>query len=371
MIEPVVDTWCRFNILFICLTIFCVGYPIFYLLDRSNKNKTTNNKAVDKSFILFVLSFIPYLFLIYSCIFGIKFSLFSYKPIEYGFMAILAALFLGSIIPVYPTILIYQIIYIIKKYKYLTTGLKKITKSMIAVVIGLLLIPSSIYLITEKYNLSTTYDADKAIIEQYLIDEFGEQHYNSMEILKPDSISEEYQIKTHLLNDEFAVCLNDTRTEVERTTFYTKFSDENLLEEKLNEYLIDLYDIPENTKINTNIKSVNIKNYNKNQAVDLLLKDCDYTIATEGISFFRDSFDKQEIIQSIKDFYIKYDDMFKQHNPHNSLNFCIKINEQDYATVNTIKPFKNSSELILTFSGYNYGNGPTIDSDEILISLYE
>ena len=75
LIEPLDHIWFEMitdlNIVFIILIIFCVGYPIYYLLDRSSKRKDNaleNNVETKKTNILFVLymvSFLPYLFLVY------------------------------------------------------------------------------------------------------------------------------------------------------------------------------------------------------------------------------------------------------------------------------------------------------------------
>jgi len=109
LIEPLDQFWfdiiTDFNIFFICLIIFCVGYPIYYLLDKYNKKKIKEKDNIvqsklSKSFILYIISFIPYFFLIYSCIFGIDFGFFGNTSTYYGFEALFIAGIAGCVIPI-------------------------------------------------------------------------------------------------------------------------------------------------------------------------------------------------------------------------------------------------------------------------------
>ena len=154
LIEPAVNFWLEvivyFNILSIFLIAFCVGYPAFYLLDQSEKKKVQGmdnyKKTVNISFILYILSFIPYLVLIHSCIFGVDFGFWNNISTYYGFEALFIAVVGGCLIPIYPVILIFQIIYTIKKYKTFTPKSKIIMKCMVAVLAALLIVPAIIYL---------------------------------------------------------------------------------------------------------------------------------------------------------------------------------------------------------------------------------
>ncbi|MBQ8281084.1 MAG: hypothetical protein IJZ25_01610, partial [Lachnospiraceae bacterium] len=96
LFDPIVDFWfdevIEGNILFICLAVFCVGYPCFYFLDKADEKRRPEKKKgkfkIEKSFVVFILSFIPYLFLVWSCIFGIELGFFYSVSMYYGFEAI-------------------------------------------------------------------------------------------------------------------------------------------------------------------------------------------------------------------------------------------------------------------------------------------
>lgn len=114
------------HILFIC----CLIYQIIYFIKLrhiSNKKHESKDqiKKYDKTKIIFILSFIPYivliLFTIYSAIFGFRYSFFTTSTVVYGIEAIKAImLFYGvgfCIIPVFPTCIVYQIIYLVLNKK--------------------------------------------------------------------------------------------------------------------------------------------------------------------------------------------------------------------------------------------------------------
>ncbi len=155
LIEPAVDFWFEvivyFNILSIFVVAFCVGYPIFYLMDQFEKKKVQgiddHKKTVNISFLLYLLTFVPYLFLIHACIFGVDFGFWNNISTYYGFEALFIAAVGGCLIPIYPAILIFQIIYTTKKYKTFTPKNKIIIKCMVTVLAVLLIVPSIIYLI--------------------------------------------------------------------------------------------------------------------------------------------------------------------------------------------------------------------------------
>lgn len=205
LFEPLINFWIELitemNIILIILTVFCIGYPIYYWLESSKKNKKNAEKEVEdkqnkKLFTMFLISFIPYLFIVYSCIFGIEFGFFSNVSTYYGLEAIFLALIIGCLIPVYPIILIFQIVFTMKKYKVFSNSQKKIFKSIITILLLLLIVPSILYAIISKKDLSTNYNKDKVIIEKYLKDKYGEKNYNNMEITNPNKVSSEYKIKS-------------------------------------------------------------------------------------------------------------------------------------------------------------------------------
>ena len=116
-------------------------------LDRLYKDDENNNK-ISESFIWYIISFIPYFILILTCLSGIGFgfSAAGGTSTVHGMEALILGIMAFSIgIPIFPILLIFQIIYSLKKYKTFTKKQKNITKVIIFLLITLLLILFLIY----------------------------------------------------------------------------------------------------------------------------------------------------------------------------------------------------------------------------------
>ena len=226
------------------------------------------------------------------------------------------------------------------------------------------MIPSFINLVKENNNLNTTFNSDKIVIEDYLMEEFGEHHYKNMEVVKNSNLSNRYTIKTPLLEYGFSIELNENRTEILNNSFYETFVEENSMNDKLDNYLNTLYELPNDIKIKSNIQKFDIKNYIQNEKIENLLYTCEYNI--DRIEIFKNSFDKENVTQKIKDFYIKNDKILEKDYPLYGLDFYVKVDGRYYAAIDTSK---QNDTLILRFSGYNYGDGYTINNDRISIDL--
>ncbi len=338
--------------------------------ERSNKQKKRKFSIL---FVIYILSFIPYLYLIYVSIFGIGFSFFFNSTIVYGIYAIgIALLYFGAFVPIYPTILIYQIIYTIVKYKSFTPKFRKNIKRIFIIFITYIAIITIITLGIEKNQKSKQYKQDKIVIEDYLKNEFGEQHYKNMKI--PNKYESIYMIRTPLLEQEsFSIYLDREAKEVTSTNFYIEFNKQYEMDDKLSTYL----GLPENIKIRTKSSKYNLKKYNaNNDNIETLLNDCYYKI--EYVSIYTEYYNKEEVIQTIKNFYIKYyDNLYKKGRIDKYINFVIKVNKNNYNLVGTSNEYaticvwKNNDILEMNFSGYKYeGNyNYTIEKEKETINL--
>lgn len=373
--SPVDDFWLdyfysNFNIFYLCLAVFCVGYPIYYLIDYKDNSETNKNfvddkndliiyetrKKVDILFILYLISFIPYFALIYFSIFGIRFCLFACS-IVYGFDAVIAVLIYGSIIPVFPVVFIFQIIYFVMNYKKITIIKRNFIKNIIIILIVALVCSICMVKVGNTHRVNDTYIKDKKVIEDYLINEFGKMHFNEMEILKQDIISSYYTVKTPLLNYGFQIQLNDERTEVVSNKFYDKFIETYNLNGLLSNYLMDLHNIPSELDIKPTITKFDIKNYNREDSINVLFEDCYYYIRAIYLHF--DNYDKEKVIDIIKDFCINYYDKLNISN----LSFIVNVNNRNFARVSV---YRFDKYIRLMFRGYTYSDGFSTIADETI-----
>lgn len=281
-VHPIGDFWFeivfREYILFAFLLIAVALYPIFFIMDKRSKKKESKrvsdtsvsanenspnsdnsesetlnrNKAIENvmeymdeaeresRFKRFSLSFIPYLYILWSGIFGIDFW-----GDKYGFPAMIIVAGLFSLVPVYPVLLIFQIMFYIFSVRSGKFGekQKRGTGRIVLVLICATLVIGIGHAIKASIDESKKEKAGRIYVEQYLAEEYGE-NYDDMEIL--DYSYGSYKIKTPLLKEGyFYVHLHDS-TVCDGTThgdygFKDVFQEENDLENVLNNYVIDTY----------------------------------------------------------------------------------------------------------------------------------
>lgn len=146
-----------FDIPYILIFLFAIGYPLYFVVDLiiekrknkiaitskyiySNKLYTQNECKVGKSFIFFIATFLPYLWMTYGAIFGIQFF-----TMVYGMDAVFIIGIVGIVFPIFPIILIFQLIYGIKLRKNFSLLQKKIIKYVIIGIVASILLPSMIH----------------------------------------------------------------------------------------------------------------------------------------------------------------------------------------------------------------------------------
>lgn len=139
-VEPVLDFNLSFGLISVFILIIPLCYIVFYVIDKYKYNNKEKNKGnrINKSNILLIvyfISFIPYLYLLYSCIFGINFGFTLESNTYYGFSAIIIAFILGCIILVYPIIIAFQVMYTKKNYKFFSERIKFLVKFIIGLLI--------------------------------------------------------------------------------------------------------------------------------------------------------------------------------------------------------------------------------------------
>ncbi len=333
------------------LSFLCFGYPIYYLSEKFSIKKN------DKLYYIYLFSFLPYLFLIYPSIVGIDFfgSLF-HSSTYYGFHAILISLIICSISPIYLPILIFQIIYTIKKYKFFTIIQKQKIKIILISIISLLILSSILSPLLYKNNLNIIYKKDKPVIEKYLKDYFGNEHYMAMKIQILKYYSNNYEITTPLLTSGFVISIDPFRNAIVHNTFSETFIKEKNLKNKLDAYLDNQFELPNNIKINNIINNINIKEYKTNDNIEDLLNTCDYNI--DSFYLYYDYFNKDQVITTIKDFYLIYNDNLKQYYINDCLNFSVILNSTNdiIGSIQVLKLSNTLNTLHLIAEGQSIGN---------------
>ncbi len=371
LIQPLADFWfdtviVELNPFGIVLCLFSLGYPMYYFLDKVGNRKKDraddeSEEKVGKSFIMYIISFVPYLYLVWSVIFGIDFGFF-YSSMHYGFEAFVIALALGSIIAIYPIILIFQIVYTIKKHRSFSRKNKRIVKGIVISLAALIVIPSLLYWFAEKREVKKTTEADRVVIEKYLKETYGERHFEEMEIWEKDYVSVYYSVSTPLLKESLlSLELDGDHTRVIKDDFEESFIEEKRLAEKLGNRLAEEYGLPENVELSMKIHSINldVKEYDESFVVESLLDDCEYEI--KSIKIRAESLVKQAVTETISEFYTKYSKLLAEHYSEERVVFQLQTAEESFFRVDILRPSPEKNYLTIIFW--------SLDNEEVYVDL--
>ncbi|MBQ4096189.1 MAG: hypothetical protein IJC65_07200 [Oscillospiraceae bacterium] len=333
-VHPIGDIWFDAigrNVLLAFLLIVFAAYPIYYFIDKRSKKKaakeklksetketdnplndedsTDRSKSEDneteliderkrkKRFIWFALSFIPYLFILWSGIFGIDFW-----GDKYGFPAMIIVAGLLSLVPVYPVLLIFQIMFYIFSVRSGKFGekQKRGTRRIVLVLICATLVIGIGHAIKASIDESKKEKAGRIYVEQYLAEEYGE-NYDDMEIL--DYRYGSYKINTPLLKKGyFYVHLHDSNV-YDGTThgdygFKEVFQEENDLEDVLNNYVIDTYLGIYDCKIHSVLFDYDFRKFLDGD-IKGFAESCKF--AVHFVCVYEDKYDRENLVEIAKE----------------------------------------------------------------------
>lgn len=327
------------------------------------------SKGVKIGFGIFLASFLPYVYLVYVAIFGMEFTWFFSTQQCYGYQAVMMTLFFGCIIPVYPVVLIFQCIYGFVTRKKLPAEKKRLVLVIILSLITTILLGCGGHFVREKVTIQYHYNQDKALIEAYLKEYFGERHFADMEIQPPDEISHSYRVTTPLLKYSFDINLNEERTAVNSSTFQDNFIEENNLHQKVGEYVTKQWAMPEHTQVGVVVLNLDITEYDAEKTLDSFLTTCSYRV--DSIYIDRDVYRQEEIVETIKKILLQYDEELSTYCQDDRMKFYVRVNDEYHASILVLhsKESKNSRKLI--FDGYTDSEGTTIPYEEMVLDLSE
>jgi len=318
-------------------------------------------------YVVFLFSFLPYLYLVFVSIFGIDFSLFDSTELYYGYEAVWIAFCLGCLIPVYPIVLLFQCIYGFVNRKKLTKKQKTYIVIIIAVLIGVILLASIGHVIREKVTIQLNYKNHKIVIEEYLRENYGEALSADMEIQMPNEITRIYTVKTSLLEYPFSVWLHDDKDEVFLSGFEGDYIKESKLSEKMSERLSKQWGLPEYAKLNIQMEDIDVKGYTKEELPQAVLSTCDYQIT--GLTMDYDCYLEENVVQEIKRFLLQWEVKGNGTNANRYFMFYVRINDEYYASIQAIPSIENEDIWTLRFDGYSDEQGTTIKSKVVELDL--
>lgn len=298
-------------------------------------------------FIIFAISLLPYLLPTYYSIEGVSF-LWSDK--DYGFDAWLFSFIVLCVRPpIFPITITYQFFFMVFPFRKLSKFLKKVAIVTIIVTLAITLIPPTVIDILEYSKSQAKYYHDKATIEEYLTDQYGEELSNDMRVtFSYDKNYNSYQVKSKLLNDTFEVYLEEDGLTDEFDYVYCK---ENKFSETIENDLKKNLNLPDNFELS--ICNIDIKDYSDLKDIDKTIASCEYTFDDLIIRY--NYYDKQTVIDDIKEFYIKHGNKLKLDNADSDWpTITICIDEEKFACIYVHTNENDNSILRLSFDYENH-----------------
>lgn len=256
-----------------------------------------NNTAVKKVFgvigaVLFFSSYLPYLFLVFAAINGFVLGLAG-ESYVYGFEAVCGQFVLLCIFPVYPVCILYQLIYgivYIRKRK----KLKIAAIAVVAVLVAAIFASCFYYEIRKRHQLNE----DSGYIIEYLSDKYGDDIASDISISMINPEERCYGVTSHVLPDSarFNVYAADGTDNLVR--IFEQYN-ENFHEDFEN-YLAEVYDLPENMSISVMITDIEFGDYRCGDDYERLFDGVDYKAAGITVDVMDlSSDDAIEIVSSV------------------------------------------------------------------------
>lgn len=324
------------------------------------------SKKAKLGFGIFLLSFLPYLYVVYASIFGLEWGFFSNTEHLYGWEAVTIAVLLWSVVPVYPIALLFQCIYGFVNRKKFTKKQTYITGIIVVALVGVTLLGCIGHFVREQLTIRINYKQHKAVIEAYLYESYGEALSADMEIQMPNKITRVYYVNTPLLEFPFSVSLHDDKNEVFLASFEEDYIKETNLNEKMSEHLSQQWGLPEHAKLNIRVKDIDVKGYKKEELSEVLLSNCDYRI--DGLTMDYSIYLEENVVREIKHFLLQWEVQGKGKNDNRYFMFYVRVNDENYASIQGIPSVENDKMWTLHFSGYTDAKGTTIEHK--LVDIY-
>ena len=233
--------------------------------------------------VIFFLSFLPYIFLIYSAIFGIGtgfFGFYGFYGTLYGLKAVIYSGTMLILIPVLPVCFLYQVLFGVI---YLRVRPKKIripAAICACVFAALIVIPCLVY---KGREIVYSKEEDPEV-RRFLEDKYGEQFAAEARIVLFSMENGEYRVYTPVLPDgEYFVVDRDVNTNEfnDHNDLIHEFACSNIgFTDDLDTYLDEKYGLPGNAHIHAECMSIDFGDFRNGDDHSGLLTNADYWISS-------------------------------------------------------------------------------------------
>ena len=292
--------------------------------------------------ILFFLSYLPFVFVIYAGIIGVQRGLIGGAYI-YGFEAMFNYLTWFCIIPIIPVCVIYQLVFgiiYIRKHKILTVA-------TLIIVAGIIIASVSVGISFEVSKKNMIRHEEDAITE-HLANKYGSEMAQNIVITVQDYEGYSYYVSTDVFpkGGKFVICPDDDYSDdlINEFELYN-----GSFHNDLTTYVDHLNDLPDNMSFSIVVESIDFGNYKDGDDYSVLFEKTTYRI--NGIMVDSDELTDDIVLDIINDVWNKYAGKFENEDYYNI--YIKQSGKNAFSVTVFFRPDKSEATAkITTYSDY-------------------
>lgn len=321
--------------------------------------------------IVFLISFVPYLYLVKAAFFGADVGLFN-PWWAYGFKAVYTLICYLTIVPIFPVCLIYELIYGIVMFRKFGRTRRLITIFLPITLIALIVLPCTVYEINDRYQNTKYYENNSEKVWAYLRENYSDEILETAELtLRNREDGQFWLFLNKTVFNEISyieIILNEDGSILDDFGEYFKNSSNQQFINDFGEYLDSYYGLDGNTDLQALVYGIDMSDYSFQDSLDDVFGRCEYVITS--VYFTEETYDKDSTIKLIEEFYTKTMPIIPVQDEE-SFNFYVMQDGRFHASIHAYDKNADGKDVMLFFKGYHYTNeeGPTIQSEDIVINL--
>lgn len=309
--------------------------------------------------VLFILCFIPYVYLACVSIFGANTGFFE-SSWEYGWETVIFAAVVLCMIPVIPICLIYQAVYAVFVLRGASKKRKKIAAILFVTLLVLIAVPASLHELSAKLKTERFRKKNYPKVEAYmrtrlspelaegaklyrtLRDDRSLQIYVPCEFVNSQSGKKEMLITYHIdengaVTDNMPIYFGDANNK----PFYNE----------LCAYIASEHNLPDHWSVGAELLDLSLLDYHPGDSAEKVFSTCQYKL--RGIYMDEPFYDMQRVLDAVALYRAQYAGGFEKDDP----NFYVRVNDKYIASVQIID---TDTGYTLRVSGYVEPSGITI-----------
>lgn len=332
--------------------------------------KNFKDKIRSITWVLFLVSFVPYLLLVQASFFGTNMGI-NISGTMYGLSAVFFVCFVYTFfIPIFDVCFLYQLIYAFTRLRQESQKRKRIAVILAVGTILLSLIPACIHEVVLRVNAHQEINEELPAIEAYLKEHYSQEFVDTCRI-KTDTYGE------HIWVDVDRKFLgNQNYFNISRDLDGTYFDDfvskvawesDSEIGKTFSDYVSGVWNMPEHWGVKTFVYEIDMHEFSFDAPVSAIFPKTRYQITDVVIDM--EQFDEEKVMDELRLFGRKYYPNMKDELDMDLFNIYVRVDGEYYASYNVTKV--NSASIRLHSGGYTREDGTQTIPEEWLHLTWE